>query len=736
MFLWRCGKAALLIVTALVLAAGCTAPETAAPPIPPAPDAAAPEAAAPDTAVAPPAADGQELETSSGRTATIYRDEWGVPHIFAETDADAAYALGYAQAEDRLADIFINIRSAIGSLSEVVGEEAIQRDYLFRLVRNAEMAQKQYSEAPPEVRELGENLVKGIQAYMKQHPEDVPDYAIELESWHPDAVGRCLILQWPIGTIMDDMNNRKEPPAMGSNSWVVSPKRSATGGAILLTDPHLTWEGLQVFYEARVHGDKLHMSGFFILGTPLVGLGHTDHVGWAMTTGGPDTSDAYELTLNPQNPMQYQYDDEWLDAEISQITFPVKGQEAPFSQIAAYTIHGPVVGEPDLENFVAYAGASPYFEDTGLPSQQYKMVTAKNANEFHDALAMNHLFEQNVSFADTEGNIGYVRTGRVPIRPAGFDFSAPVPGNISVARWQGIHPIEDLVGVMNPEQGYMQNCNISPGFMMKDSPMTPDKYKSYIYNVSWDSVNNRGLRARQVLDDDESFTKEEAMALTVDVYDFFALQWQGAIRRAVGPAGPENLADPDLAHAAKLISDWDGEFTKDSSAALLMRFFQANCRGFVSGRSTEIGAQLEKAESAQVLEALAKAAAHVKETYSSLDATWGDAYKVGRGTQYFPCSGADVEYIQTLFNVSYKKLDEEGHFVANQGTMAPQLMFFQEDGIETYSLIPWGQTTDPDSPHFMDQGEKLYSERKFKPSLWNKDDLLKTQVTETVLTIP
>ena len=140
------------------------------------------------------------------------------------------------------------------------------------------------------------------------------------------------------------------------------------------------------------------------------------------------------------------------------------------------------------------------------------MAMARDVHGVYNALGMNQYNEQNVMFADDSGSIAYVRNGATPIRPAGYDWSAPVPGTTSATAWKGIHPIDDLVHIFNPPQGYMQNCNISPANMMVGSTLTPDKYPNYIYNVSWDDNNPRSKRAVQLLDADHSVTQEKAIA--------------------------------------------------------------------------------------------------------------------------------------------------------------------------------------------------------------------------------
>lgn len=671
-------------------------------------------------------------------TVTVYRDTWGVPHVFAKTMAEAAYGLGYAQAEDRLEDLYMNIRTATGTMAEAFGPDHVQRDYLIRLVRNAERCQAYWETAPDYLKALGDNFMAGVRTYLEEHPEESPEFATELEGWHCAAIARAMILQWPIGTVFDDLRNKDEAPPFGSNGWAVSPSRSAEGCAILVTDPHLTWEGMAVFYEARIHTEDHDSSGFFLVGCPLVALGHNAHVAWAYTTGGPDTSDVYMLKLNPQNPVQYEYDGAWRDAEVTTITIPVKGSE-PVQRMAAYTHLGPVIGEPDLASHVAYVGASPYFEMTSLFEELYRLCTAGSCAEFCDALALHGLMEQNVIFADTKGNIQYVRSGATPIRPEGYNWSAPVPGNTSTTAWNGLHDIADLVQILNPEQGYLQNCNISPANMMVNSPMTPDKYRDYIYNVSWDKQNPRSRRLVQLLESDRSLTKEKAFAIATDVYDILAGPWQEALIAAVDADATGRMDDPAFAGGVNAILAWDGEYRADSTGAPLMKFWRLKCQqaGIDCGAIAQ-GQPLSGEDQTKFLEQLALTLAELKDRYDTLDLTWGTMHKVGRGQRLFPAPGADYGggpvFTETLFDVKSK--EEGGVFLAHSGSMATQVILLYEDGVESYTCTPWGQSARLESPHYVDQAERLYSTRTLKPSWFDKTELMQHVESQTVLRVP
>lgn len=677
--------------------------------------------------------------------ATLYRDTWGVPHVYSDDQASGMYALGYAQAQDRLRDIYLAVRTAVGRMSEVQGKDMLQQDYIMRLTRNDTMHEGYLAQAPEQLRTNMRAFVAGIQSYIEQHPDEAADVAIELKPWHPLAVGRAMILRWPIGTVMDDLKKGSEPikPPMGSNQWAVAPSRSADGSAILMSDPHLTWEGLAVLYEARVHAGDLHMNGYYLIGSAMLGIGHNEHVGWALTTGGPDTSDVYKIKFRLAPKPEYQYDDQWKPIKIESFKIPVK-DDKPVVRPAFYTHLGPVISEPDMAAGTAFVAASPYFDQTGLYQQFYDMCQVKDVHEFNEVLGRHQYNEQNVMSADVKGNISYVRNGATPIRPEGYDWSRPVDGTTSKTAWKGIHPQSDLVHIINPPQGYMQNCNISPANMMVDSPLTPDKYIPYVYNVSWDRNNPRGMRTIELLHNDDSITLDDAQRITMDVYDILAKKWQNELKAALDQAGSKYQDRADFQAATAAMLAWDGNFTPEATATVLYKFWRLKCGQQLDLAPLGKDQPLTEEVRTKMLDLLADTITQLTEQYGRWNVPWGQVHVVGRSGKYFPVGGADFDSGDKSANFSETLLDvrgepdkgQPGRYIANNGSMAMIVMMFDKDGVRSFTCTPWGQSGHEDSPHFMDQGEKLYSERKMKPTWWSKSELLDNIESTTQLQLP
>lgn len=318
---------------------------------------------------------GPEVET-----VTIHRDRFGIPNIFAETAAGASFGAGYAQAEDRLEELLRQYRRAAGTLSEAFGPEFIEHDHRQRLWRHAAVSRERYGEVSPRGRGLIEAYLAGVRLYMKRHPERIPAWAPELEPWMVVALERYIIWGWPAGSVAGDLERagvRLEPfEPRASNQWVVSGQRTASGAPLALIDPHLSWYGEFRFYEARLYGGELQVAGVGVLGAPLPSLGHSRFASVAMTTGGPDTSDAYEVTIHPHDPSKYLHDGVWRDVSTREETIRVSRGDRIEEVRARFesTHHGPIVARRGER---AYAVKIPHAEEVGLTDQVYEMMTEK-----------------------------------------------------------------------------------------------------------------------------------------------------------------------------------------------------------------------------------------------------------------------------------------------------------------------------------------------------------------------
>jgi len=652
----------------------------------------------------------------------ILRDEFGVPHIYASTATGAAFASGYAQAEDRLEELLRNYRKAEGTMSEAFGPEFVTHDYRQRLWRHRDVARQHYAELAPNLRAICEAYQAGIKKFMQEHPEQVPAWAPKLEPWQIVALGRFIIWSWPEGEAAGDLLRggvQPDPVAYhGSNEMALAPSRTALHVPIAVIDPHLTWYGEVRFYEMRIYGGDLAFSGAAILGQPFPSLGHNRFLSIAMTTGGPDTSDVYEEEVRDG---KYKFKDEWRALEVRTERIAVKtGGEIKYQDVRIEsTHHGPIVAH---KNGKAYAVAIPYANEFRLLDTAWKIATARNLAQAKQALSGLQYMAQNIMIATVDGDIYYVRNGRVPVRPNGCDSSRPMSGPAGACEWQGIHPFEDLVQIANPPQGYMQNCNTSPFNMMKDSPLVPEKWAAhpYVYNETRRPPSQRAAMVLDLLDAAHNVTAEQAIGIAFSPQVWHAELWQERIRQAA----------PDH-EVAKLIAGWNRRSDADSRPALAYYAFKMALGG-AAARATEPPATLTD----DAIRAALDQAARRLQSDLPADAVFGTLFRVGRkdATRTFPVGGGSLAEagMATPRAINFSPRGKE--MVGHTGQTSTQIVILTKPP-QSYMVLPLGESDHPDSPHYDDQAEKLFSKSRAKSTYFlNRKELEKHVTAKKQLT--
>ncbi|MFB3826408.1 MAG: penicillin acylase family protein [Bryobacteraceae bacterium] len=650
----------------------------------------------------------------------ILRDEFGVPHIFASTAEGAAFASGYAQAEDRLEEMMRNYRKAEGTLSEVDGPGAFWNDYRQRLWGHRRIAEQRYGELPAHIRRLAEAFQRGVARFMSEHPAQAPAWAPKLAPWQVVALGRYIIWGWPEGEIGGKLVAAGIPiqplPYRGSNQMLLAPSRTAMRAPIAVIDPHLSWYGEFRFYEMRVYAGKLAYSGAAILGVPFPSLGHSRYTSIAMTTGGPDTSDIYEEEVAGG---KYRFRDEWRPLETRKEVIRVKTPAGMKEQEVAIesTHHGPIVARKGGK---AYSAAIPYAGEFRLMESMWNIAMARNLAEVKQALAMRQFMAQNIMVGTVDGDIYYVRNGRVPVRPKGCDSSRPMPGATGACEWQGIHPFEDLVQIANPPQGYMQNCNVSPFAMMKDSPLVPEKWaeRPYLYNAGRVTAHQRAAMMLELLDAARDVTGEQAIEIAFSPQVYKAETWQAAIRQA---------APGDV--FAALLAGWNRRSDADSRAALGFYLFKTALGQ--AGRAIEPTAVTPE----QIRDALRKAQERLNGEFGP-QAVFGTLFRVGRqGTgRTWPVGGGSLTEagMATPRAIGFSRVGRE--MVGRSGQTSTQIVILTRPP-SSYMVIPLGESDHPDSPHYDDQAAKLFSKSRAKSTYFlNRRELEKHVTSRRELT--
>jgi len=717
----------------------------------------------------------------SAAQVTIHRDPWGVPHIIADTEEAGFYGLGYAQAEDQLEFILNMFLAGRGELAAAFGDgttsgfggpptaNAVATDIQSRMWRHVEEAQAGFERLSPQLQQNYVHYVAGMEAWMAEHPDDTPDWAPDLEPWDPVVLSRFVL--WPgyqagqglqdcarggvqLAAVDRDALARADRNA--SNEWILAPWRTRANAMIVLSDPHGGIDGAFT-YESRMHAGDLHAAGYSL--GPMLILTHTRDVSWGMTTGAPDVADCYEVEVDPADSLRYRYDGEWRRMETHDVTIEVRGGD-PVTRTFEYTRHNdvlsPVVARQDGK---AYVVSTSYMHTAGDFDQEvYEINHATGIAGVKQAMRRLGMFPQNLMFGDRHGDSWYVRAGRTPMRPDGHDWNRPVPGNTSATAWLGIHPLEDLVQLETPAAGYMQNNNIAPDVMLEDSPLTADRYPSYIYNDTPGRRNTRGVRAVDVLSGAWDFTFKDAVELSLDEMWVGTAAWQKALRRALNADRDRVRASaPQFRTLAARILGFDGHARQESRAAhayLVWRehiFALSDLDDAARAALTDPLWEKDGVPTAllpRLLDALDATAGFMLDTYGSIDRTLGDVFRIGRGGGTWPLGGLsivppagggvgcalDLSCIFTLRAMStFSPPDSLGLRHVEIGSRLLRLVQFT-DPIRSYTLHNYGQSENPDSPYYVDQA-RLTSERRLKPTWFDTAELMNHVVSTRVLDV-
>lgn len=700
---------------------------------------------------------------------TTYRDAWGVPHIYAEREEDGFFGLGYAQAEDQMIGVLSAVLAVEGRAGSVYGDGMLPWGLPVNLVepatfiwRHADESRAAFRRLPTHIRRNQEAWAAGFNSYLAEHPERVPPWAPRLEGWHAIAVPRALLWFFMTDDARRDCARAgvrlseavpAATPHFASNAWAVAPRRTADGTAMLLSDPHAMIDG-SLFYEFRMKAGDLDVLGYSFLTTMV--LAHSEHIAWGLTTGGPDVSDCYALTLDPADPSRYRVHGAWRSFERRPWSRSLQGGRTE-EGVAEYAeingLYAPVVARA---NGRAYAVATPYVNDAGGLIEQFDAwVRARDIDGLVSAGERLGLFPQNVVAADRSGSIYYLRAGRVPRRDRAIDWTAPVDGDDMRTRWRGLHANRELAQVRDPVSGYVQNDNTSLQNLASTQLINVSAYPSYMRNDEAFRFMSRADRTNAFLDAHPRLTVDQARQFAQDELWIGAENWTRLLTEAGErlPRQVASLASNERRMLERLVR-FDGVASAESVAALNHYFWRSAVwnaldeqgRGHLA-EALSRGAQPDDAVAARLLAAVPVAVAAQTEAVGSIDRPYGDYFRLSRdGERSWPLGGGpplamhdygrcgaweSSPYVCAITQraMAFRARLGDGRMRATDGSRALRLVVFGEP-LRTFSLHNFGQSDDPTSPHYDDQARLLTSARRLR-SVPLRFEQLRTEVTQT-----
>jgi acyl-homoserine-lactone acylase len=682
---------------------------------------------------------------ATARRVTIMRDKWGIPHVFGKTDADAVFGLLYAQAEDDFNRVELNYINALGRLAEVEGEKELWRDLRMKMFITPQDMQAKYAASPAWLKKLMVAFADGLNFYLHTHPEVKPKLISHFEPWMALAFSEGSIggdiesidlkqLEKMYGSgapvKLADAGSGFGPEPRGSNGFAIAPKRSASGHALLLINPHTSF-----YFRPEVHmvsEEGLNAYGAVTWGQFFVYQGFNERAGWMHTSGGGDVIDEYlETVVEKDGKFFYKYGAEQRPMRAVPITLPYKTAAGMASKtITAYfTHHGPVVREAGGK----WVSVKLMEEPLKALTQSYTRTKATSYKQFHKSMELRTNSSNNTVYADADGTIAYFHGNFVPKRDPSFDWAHPVDGSNPATEWRGLHAVKDTITLKNPASGYILNTNNWPfAAAGANSPRQKD-YAAYMWTLP---ENARGLHAIKVLQDAQGFTLDSLVAAA---YDSYLTAFEPLVPALVKDWEALPANDPQKAQLAAQVAalrGWDLRFSVTSVPTSLAVYWgqQMVAAASAAARAKEIpvvdyiGTSITANER---LQALARASDKLAADFGTWQTPWGEINRFQRisGAVDQQYDDSKPSYPVAYTSANWGSLASFG-MVAKQktkriyGDRGNSFVAVVEFGprLRAKSILAGGQSADPASKHFSDQAE-MYSKGQFKDVLFYKSDI-------------
>jgi acyl-homoserine lactone acylase PvdQ len=680
---------------------------------------------------------------------TIIRDDFGVPHIYGKTDADAVFGLLYAQCEDDFNRVEQNYIWATGRLAEVEGEEALYSDLRAKLFMTEEQAKANYDKSPAWLKELCDAFADGVNYYLETHPEVTPKLLTRFESWMP-----MYFSEGSIGGDIERISTQKikafyesgmELPEMeriklkkeaemeepqGSNGIAISGSLTQSGNAMLLINPHTSF-----FFRGEVHvvsEEGLNAYGAVTWGQFFVYQGFNEKTGWMHTSTYTDVMDEFkESIVKQEGQLLYQYGEELRKVDSSKVTLKyITSEGIKQKYFPSYrTHHGPITHAVDGY----WTASGMMWEPVKALEQSFVRTKKQGYKGFREMMDIRTNSSNNTVYADEEGNIAYFHGNFVPKRDVTFDYSEPVEGWNPKTDWQGLHTVDENILVLNPENGWIQNCNSTPyTSALEFSP----KKENYPYYMSKDQENFRGVHAVGLLKDKKDVTLDGLIALAHDPY---LPAFEALIPGLIKAYYEYDDRNPKIQGAIEVLKDWDFKTSKGSVAMTLAHYY--GTRYYQEGNYSQGMSPMErvqywgsKSPNGEKRKIFEEVIDQLTADFGTWNIPWGEVNRYQRATGDIRQQFDDIKPSIPIGFASGRwgalaaygaRYTTEG---ANKiyGTRGNSFVAAVEFGekVKAKTILAGGQSGDPRSTHFDDQIQ-AYADVQWKDAAFYKEDVLK-----------
>lgn len=688
-----------------------------------------------------------ERYKTEAKAVSIIRDNWGIPHIYGQTDANAVFGLMYAECEDNFKGIEQNYLYQLGRQAEADGPKNLYQDVTLQLVADTADAIADYKSAAPWFRQLMNAFADGVNYFLYTHPDVKPAVFQRFKPWHAlmftdgsvsaTVTGGIRLNETAkfyggenekLGTVTKPDVEARET---GSNGFAIAPKRSASGKAMLYINPHVPF-----YFRDEVQissGEGLDAYGAVTWGQFFIYQGFNRHCGWMHTSSYADVGDLYaEKMTKKDGKWFYEYNGELKPVTTRTLTLKIKnGDRMDERTITGYfTHHGPVLGERDGKWLALRADNRSY----NALLESWLITKAKTFAEYKKAMGLLSNATNNTVYADDQGNIAFWYGDFMPRRDPKYDWTLPVDGTTPATEWKGLHTIDQIVHVYNPATGWIENCNSTP--FTCSGASSPDKNKYPVYMAS-DGQNYRAITAMKLLDNDKKLTMNDVVAIGYDHY-------LAAFDVLLPPLFKAYDTAPDstkqlLAEPVKVLRDWDRRSAINSVATTLaiewgtgvMRELPPAQTVEESVRQTDrVNRFIQSVQPEKLLDLLKRSVNELDKRYGTWQTPWGDINRYQRPADgvTFSDSAPSLPVAQTssLFGQLPSFVSRPMNTKKRYGYSGNSFIAIVEFGsrIRAKSIVTGGESFDPASKHYTDQAG-MYIDGKFKDVLFYKADVLK-----------
>jgi acyl-homoserine-lactone acylase len=682
---------------------------------------------------------------------TIIRDNWGIPHIYGKTDADAVFGLLYAQCEDDFKRVEMNYVEKLGRMAEVKGESELYNDLLIRMIIDSADAVKDFNSSPAWLKKLCNAFADGINYYLYKNPATKPALLTRFKPWYPmlwtdGSIGAISTADVTVNDLKNFYSNEPavasiEEPAeeilTGSNGFAFAPKITDSGNSILYINPHVTF-----YFRPEVHmvsDEGLNAYGAVTWGQFFVYQGFNEHCGWMHTSSAVDAADSYiEKISKIKSGWQYEYDGKQKPVTEKKISIAVKkGTGVETKTInTLFTHHGPIMAKKNGQWLSVKADNRIL---NGL-IQCWQRTKAKGLVDFKKTLDLKGNISNNTVYADAQGNIGYWHGNRVPKRDASYDWSKPVDGSTSKTEWKGYHTISETVLSINPVNGWLQNCNSTPFTVAGSNSPAMTNYPKY---MAPDGENFRGINAVRTLGETNKYDIDRVIKAGYD-------KRLAAFEILIPPLTKayDNISASDslkslLLEPINILKVWDyrvGENSVATTLAIEWGQVLMSSLSRITIPDDDVVDQVDRtkyfaanASSTDLLSTFISALKNLQSRYGKWQMPWGEVNRFQRISSDIDNKFDDakpsipVAFASSTWGMlpSYTSRVYPGtkkRYGVNGNSFICAVEFGKK--IKAKSLLAGGNSGNENSKHFFDQSE-MYSKGIFKDVLFYKEDVMK-----------